>query len=96
MPKYATAPTAALATDATGFDVSPLDTTKITGSENLVLGLLGGLNIGATGFVYNPAQVGLGPMNLNAQNPKRSSPFVEATNLSWQSWNHRQDWPVRR
>lgn len=59
---------------------------QITGSENLVLGLLGGLSVTtANGLVYDPAQVGLGPLSLNAQNPKRGTPYLDAINLSWRT-----------
>lgn len=57
---------------------------QITGSENLVLGLCGGLSLSNTGAVqYDPSQVGLGPMNLNTANPKRFPPYVDASNLDW-------------
>ncbi|CAN5700554.1 hypothetical protein BH09PLA1_BH09PLA1_37820 [soil metagenome] len=71
---------------ATGFDTA-LTTTQITGAENLVLGLLGGLRVTGTaptlGLVYDPAIVGLGAQNLNAANPKRFEPYLDSINLSW-------------
>src|SRR5207249_315170 len=66
----------------TGFVVT-LDSRKITMSENLTLGLLGGLIQVGAGVQYDPSQVGLGPMNLNQANPKRYTPFISAANLSW-------------
>ena len=58
---------------------------KITMSENLVLGLLGGLEVDNTGIIqYNPAIVGAGPRSLNPGNPKRYEPYVEPKQLSWQ------------
>lgn len=58
---------------------------KITMSENLTLGLLGGLipNPGGAGIQYNPSHIGLGPMNLNRANPKRATAYLPAENLSW-------------
>lgn len=62
--------------------------TKITMSENLVLGLLGGLRPvisgGTIDVVYDPSLVGKGPMSLNPAQPKPYAPYVEAINLSWQ------------
>jgi prepilin-type N-terminal cleavage/methylation domain-containing protein len=66
----------------------------ITGSENLVLGLLGGLNVdkGTGEFFYDVATVGSGPMKLgpvsnvsgtySVVNPKRYTAYVEKKNLS--------------
>ena len=57
-------------------------------SENLTLGLLGGLLLDPTGtgkVFYDPQQVGLGPMNLNTANPKRYPPFMSTPNLFWQA-----------
>ena len=70
----------------TGFDATGLASQKTSMSENLVLGLLGGLNLTTAGAVqYDPSQVGLGPMNLNPANPKRYPAYLEATNLSWKT-----------
>lgn len=72
---------------AAGFDPT-FNQRLISGSENLVLGLLGGLKPNsAGGFFYDPAQVGLGPMVLNtaSRNVKRYPPYLDAQNLSWQT-----------
>jgi prepilin-type N-terminal cleavage/methylation domain-containing protein len=67
------------------YSVTPWNTGSITMSENLVLGLLGGLTINNTGVIgYDPAQVGLGPMNLSTASPKRYPPFYGNTDLDWQ------------
>ena len=48
----------------------------VTGTENLVLGLLGGLvNVGGT-VTYDPALVGKGPANLGSK-PGASQPYLE-------------------
>jgi prepilin-type N-terminal cleavage/methylation domain-containing protein len=76
---------------APGFDItsSNLNNASITMSENLVLGLCGGLVLNTTTATptvnYNPALVGQGPMNLNAANPKRIPAYVDANALDWQS-----------
>ena len=62
---------------------------KITMSENLVLGLIGGLKpnpANPTGLppVYDPSLVGNGPLSLNVGAPKRFAPYVEPKQLSWQ------------
>src|SRR4051812_8211483 len=50
---------------ASGYDTA-LAASKITMSENLTLGLLGGLSFASSGAIqYDPSQVGLGPLNLN-------------------------------
>jgi type II secretory pathway pseudopilin PulG len=73
-------------TDNPGFDVTQPDTllhTKITGAENLVLGLCGGLRVDTTNpqtaLKYEPSQVTQGPASLNAANPKRSGSFLAET-----------------
>ena len=60
-----------------------LNSQRITGSENLVLGLLGGLQIvPGTGIVYDPSRVGAGPVNL--LNGKQYAPYLETeAELSW-------------
>ncbi len=61
----------------------------VTGTENLVLGLLGGLRIDTTGSpptnnpVFAPSEVGLGPLSLNPANPRRYSPFIDTKNILW-------------
>ncbi|MGB7159951.1 MAG: prepilin-type N-terminal cleavage/methylation domain-containing protein [Tepidisphaeraceae bacterium] len=70
---------------AAGFS-NTWDGTKITMSENLVLGLLGGLKVIAgtpPTFEYDPALVGSGPNSLNLANPKKGNAYIEQTNLSW-------------
>lgn len=76
-----------VAADNPGFDVgqAPATTlhTKITGAENLVLGLCGGLRVDTSGpqpvLKYEPAQVTQGPASLNPANPKRSASFLADT-----------------
>jgi prepilin-type N-terminal cleavage/methylation domain-containing protein len=69
------------------FDVSGFnDLAKVTGSENLVLGLMGGLvNVGAAAagnpIVYDPSYVGQGPMSLNSLSPKKYGAFLDNQNL---------------
>lgn len=58
--------------------------TEITMSENLTLGLLGGLEVdhtqtGINRFSFNPNSVGRGPQSLNSQNPKRYAAYVDGT-----------------
>jgi len=49
-----------------------------TGPENLVLGLIGGLQVDGSGTVtFNRDLVGLGPRSLNVANPKTYAPFIE-------------------
>jgi len=50
----------------------------ISMSENLVLGLLGGLRFDGTTFVFDSALVGGGPSSLNPANPRRYSPYLDA------------------
>lgn len=60
---------------------------NITMSENLVLGLLGGLRFDTTTskIVYDPRSVGSGPATLSARGGKRSSPYIESKNLYWRT-----------
>jgi hypothetical protein len=57
-------------------------------SENLVLGLLGGLHQDATiktQLDYDPSAVGSGPTSLNTVGlPKRYPAYIDAKQLSWQ------------
>jgi prepilin-type N-terminal cleavage/methylation domain-containing protein len=55
---------------------------KMTGTENLVLGLLGGLRIQGNQIVYDPRNVGKGPINLNPANPKRYEPYADLKDTS--------------
>ena len=60
----------------------------ITMSENLLLGLLGGLKLVGTPptvqVQYDPSLVGNGASSLNTGSPKRFSPYVEFQNTSFQ------------
>ena len=60
------------------------DAGKITQSENLVLGLLGGLklNTSGAGFTFDWQQVGSGPMSLNPRAPKKHRSYMDKVNLS--------------
>jgi prepilin-type N-terminal cleavage/methylation domain-containing protein len=53
---------------------------NITQSENLVLSLLGGLNVNPAGttFVYDPDLVGGGARSLNPMKPKTFAPYAES------------------
>jgi type II secretory pathway pseudopilin PulG len=61
---------------------SSLDPTKITQSENLVLGLLGGMIREGAGLIYDANLVGNGPVSLNSLNPKKYQAYMDKTNLS--------------
>jgi prepilin-type N-terminal cleavage/methylation domain-containing protein len=69
----------------TAYAAVPTAQAYVTGSENLVLGLLGGLRLNpANGDpTFAPAEVGLGPLSLNPANPKRYSPYLSANYLMW-------------
>jgi prepilin-type N-terminal cleavage/methylation domain-containing protein len=62
----------------------------ITGAENLVLGLLGGLkpSTAGPGFEFDPTLVGRGPRNLNPLNPKSYQPYIEGLPLSQAGANY--------
>lgn len=71
---------------APGTNVAPL----ITSSENLVLGLIGGLVVrvpaGSSNpeLHYDPSLIGAGPTSLNTVGPRKQfAPYIEARNLSW-------------
>ena len=68
-----------------GFDTTDFDSEDVSGTENLVLGLLGGLRYDGGNFEYQPDQVGNGPFSLNPNNPKKSAPYIENANLSWRT-----------
>ena len=75
-----------------GFDTTTYawNAASITMSENLVLGLLGGLtfdNANPPNIVYNPSQLGLGPESLQYRQSQipRYPTYTDATNLSWQN-----------
>jgi prepilin-type N-terminal cleavage/methylation domain-containing protein len=61
----------------------------VTGAENLVLGLMGGLRpIPATApqqVAFAPAEVGLGPLSLNPNNPTRAPSFF-STGSNYLMW----------
>ena len=69
---------------------------KLTGSENLVLALLGGLKLdsgsspGALQLVYDPSDVGKGPASLNTASPKRFAAYIDDKDLSWRTVNGRK------
>ncbi len=55
---------------------------NVTGCENLVLGVLGGLKYSSAGngaIQYDPSFVGTGPNSLNSRNPKRYQPYVDGS-----------------
>jgi type II secretory pathway pseudopilin PulG len=66
---------------------------EVTGAENLVLGLLGGLSVQSVNtaggppykLVYDPSAIGQGPNSLNPSTPKKYAPYLDATNLSWRT-----------
>ncbi len=62
-------------------------TWTVTGAENLVLGLMGGLHYDSkTGvFAFAPTEVGLGPMNLNPIAPARTPSFL-STGSNYLVW----------
>ena len=68
-----------------GYDSSPAGGANegITGAENLVLGLAGGLKNVAGTITYDPTLVGSGASSLNINQPKRYRPYLDATNLSF-------------
>lgn len=65
-----------------GFDTTNTYFDKITGTENLVLGLLGGLRFQGAVIVYDPSMVGRGPVNLNSANPKKYEPYADMKDTS--------------
>lgn len=68
----------------TNWDNTALDG-QVTASENLVLGLLGGLErVGGT-VQYNPSLVGNGPKILKYNNGKTLKPFLDGVPLSWRN-----------
>lgn len=71
---------------------------SITGSENLVLGLLGGLTYNPStanpGVEYNAALVGRGPASLNPANLKPSSAYIDAASISGGSFVYSEVTPV--
>ena len=60
---------------------------RVTGSENLVLGLCGGLAINRMSptvyrYYFDPSAIGQGPANFNPIRPSRSTAYLQPTNLS--------------
>ena len=57
---------------------------KVTQSENLVLGLLGGLKMNATGsgLTFDFQALGSGPMSLNPRAPKKYRSYMDKVSLS--------------
>jgi len=79
---------------ATGFANTPFTTgnvansvARVTGSENLVLGLLGGLRPTGTApnfaLGYDPSTVGQGPASLNPGRLGRTAAYLDTVNLSF-------------
>jgi type II secretory pathway pseudopilin PulG len=72
-----------------GFDMTVGNLyTQITGAENLLLGLNGGLRAtaaagGGIDLIYDPTLVGRGPQSLNPLSPKRMEPYIAGAQLSW-------------
>jgi type II secretory pathway pseudopilin PulG len=62
-------------------------TFTFTGTENLVLGLMGGIHLDSQtfGLAFAPTEVGLGPLNLNPATPGRTPSFFPngSTYLMW-------------
>ncbi len=59
------------------------DALAVTGAENLLLGLSGGLVVTRTGvnistFVFDPSKVGSGPVSLAGPRPRQYQVFVDA------------------
>jgi type II secretory pathway pseudopilin PulG len=79
-----------------GFDTAVANETalrqNLSGAENLVLGLLGGLKVNTSGgnptLEYDPTLVGNGPLSLNPSNPKKYGALGDPTNLSWRTENN--------
>ncbi len=73
-------------TTVTGITVNPTGASQtITGSENLVLGLLGGLKYDSSSsskILYDKDLVGKGPLSLNASRPRGYTAYLENSNIS--------------
>lgn len=69
---------------ATGFATAPYvgGANRFTMSENLYLGLMGGLRIQAGAVVYDASTAGQGPATLNPLAPGRRTPYYNA-NADW-------------
>lgn len=55
---------------------------KMTMSENLTIGLVGGIVNTPTGVQYDYDAVGQGPVSLNNRNPKKFKAYMDKANLS--------------
>jgi type II secretory pathway pseudopilin PulG len=86
-------PTFGFPASAPGFDITSQSASQagqhFTMSENLVLGLLGGLHADTTisgQLDYDPSAVGGGPYSLNTVGtPKRYSAYLDDKQLSWRN-----------
>lgn len=62
------------------------DVKRLTGTENLVLGLLGGLQVHSSGSAewktFKKDDVGLGAVRFNPKRPGRANAYIQPTNLS--------------
>lgn len=65
------------------------DVKRLTGTEALVIGLVGGLqqrtnpaNPADVKYGFNRDQLGLGPVRFSTKRPGRSNPYMQATSLS--------------
>jgi prepilin-type N-terminal cleavage/methylation domain-containing protein len=70
---------------ATGiYDAAGTELLKISGAENLVLGLMGGLRprTTGTGLEFDKSLIGRGPRGLNAANPKTYAAYIDGVLLS--------------
>jgi prepilin-type N-terminal cleavage/methylation domain-containing protein len=91
IPENGNTPTVQYLYAAGAYSTSPFSPAWcVTASENLVLGLMGGLRVNPNvaapyNIAFAPSEVGLGPMSLNALNPSRQQPFFPAgsTYLMW-------------
>lgn len=67
------------------YDVTPTLLQNVTGTENLVLGLMGGLqprNPPGPGWQFNRDIVGNGPRSLNPSSPKKFNGFLSGVQLT--------------
>jgi type II secretory pathway pseudopilin PulG len=75
-----------------------LNNNKIASSENLVLGLLGGLYVNTTVspavISFDSSRVGQGPSGLNVNNPsvnRRSDPYIQVTSAELSTGQYKDD-----
>ncbi|HWB52642.1 MAG TPA: hypothetical protein VG722_00550 [Tepidisphaeraceae bacterium] len=69
-------------TSSSNFLYNNTNKSYLTGPENLVLGLIGGLRISGTNVYYNPMLVGQGPASLNTAMPKKYGAYIDTSDLS--------------